>query len=501
MKKQRIFALLLALTLLTVLLGACKRSFVTNEFTAPAELQPVPAGERAFDAPDGTFSFLYPETASVEWTQDGAYLYSVSQGQMPYILIYYAQGSFDPDSYFSSYASLVKRTYADAALGKISQTHVGDKTLYMLRSAVKGEGTTYVIDRYLEIYPDCSIQYTVKSNHAASEDALLASVVQSMCPVTGIYGQARPQSVYTDLRSVSNANVGISMSVLTGMNVQEIPIGLLAQDENLLLFASYQNSDAAGSAIYDSNDFLDRIGAVEGLLQAQLGADSAAIQNGVAEKIGNYDAYVFPLQLSMGGFAGSGRLYLINNPAGVGCYVLYYAAANETVEATGQQCMSSFMIDAAPGNTPSYQQFTDSRHTFTFLYRSGLTDATATDMGGLAAIELTDGDFLLVSPVSAADEGVSSASEYLLKYLQTVRESNPDVVYDAGEITQESGGRYAFSTLEVSYVYDGVPRSLTLSGCDGADGTIWVVIAAGTEEYASVLSTLRGDILWSFRTT
>ena len=96
---------------------------------------------------------------------------------------------------------------------------------------------------------------------------------------------------------------------------------------------------------------------------------------------------------------------------------------------------------------------------------------------------------------------MSSASEYLLKYLQTVRESNPDVVYDAGEITQESGGRYAFSTLEVSYVYDGVPRSLTLSGCDGADGTIWVVIAAGTEEYASVLSTLRGDILWSFRTT
>ena len=72
MKKQRIFALLLALALLTVLLSGCKRSFVTNEFTAPAELQPVPAGERAFDAPDGTFSFLYPETASVEWTQDGA---------------------------------------------------------------------------------------------------------------------------------------------------------------------------------------------------------------------------------------------------------------------------------------------------------------------------------------------------------------------------------------------------------------------------------------------
>lgn len=499
MEQKRICCLVLAVLMLAASLSGCGREFKTNTVRKPGELLPVPTGSRAVASPDGTFSFLVPLSATVQWDEEGAYVYTVAPGELPYILVSFTkEGDYTPDSYFSGYARMVKRNYKEAKLGKVSRSLVGEKTLYMLRSEVKGEGTTYVIDRYLEIYPNCSVQYTVKTNHAGSEDTAFAALVESLYLGAEIYGEPENTARYGDFHSVSNASVGISMSVPDGLEMQEIPIGLFAQDEQMLLFASYQNTDAAGAAIYDADDFLNRIGSVEGLLQAQLGADGVSIQNGTAEQVGNYQAYVFPLQIAMGGFTGIGKLYLMN-AAGTGCYILYYAVAEgSTLEQLAEQCVSSFMIDAAP-NSPQFRQFTDSQQSFSFLYRVDASDKTAQDMGGMAAIELSESEFILVTPLSQSAEGVASASEYLSKYLQELQTSNPEITYTATGPTTETGGRYAFETLSISYTYEEMPRVLTLSACDGTGGTIWVVLCTGTDASASTLETLRGDILWSFR--
>ena len=498
--KQKRICLLLAALVLAAFLSGCGREFKTNTAQKSGELLPIPEGQQASASPDGTFSFLCPSSATVQWDEDGAYVYTVSPGETPYILVYYAKGtSFQPDSYFASYARMVKKEYKEAKFGKISQTTIGEKTLYMLRSEVKGDGTTYVIDRYLEIYPDCSVQYTIKTNHAGSEDPVFAALVESLCFGTDIYGEPEQPALYGDLRSVANAEVGISMSAPGGLEMQQIPIGLFAQDEHMLLFASYQNSDAAGAAIYDADDFLARIGSVEGLLQAQLGVDSVSIQNGAAEQVGNFQAYVFPLQVAVGSFTGSGKLYL-TNAANAGCYILYYAVAEGSgLESFAEQCISSFSADSAPQNTPQYQMFTDSQHSFSFLYRAGVTDKTAQDMGGIAAIELSDSDFVLVTPLSQSTEGVSSASEYLTKYAQELQTNHPEIAYTVSGPAAEPGGRYAFETVKITYTYEETPRVLTLSACDGANGTIWTVLSTGTEASASALKTLHGDILWSLR--
>ena len=207
--KQKRICLLLAALVLAAFLSGCGREFKTNTAQKSGELLPIPEGQQASASPDGTFSFLCPSSATVQWDEDGAYVYTVSPGETPYILVYYAKGtSFRPDSYFASYARMVKKEYKEAKFGKISQTTIGEKTLYMLRSEVKGDGTTYVIDRYLEIYPDCSVQYTIKTNHAGSEDPVFAALVESLCFGTDIYGEPEQPALYGDLRSVANAEVG-----------------------------------------------------------------------------------------------------------------------------------------------------------------------------------------------------------------------------------------------------------------------------------------------------
>ena len=128
-----------------------------------------------------------------------------------------------------------------------------------------------------------------------------------------------------------------------------------------------------------------------------------------------------------------------------------------------------------------------------------MTDKTAQDMGGIAAIELSDSDFVLVTPLSQSTEGVSSASEYLTKYAQELQTNHPEIAYTVSGPAAESGGRYAFETVKITYTYEETPRVLTLSACDGANGTIWTVLSTGTEASASALETLHGDILWSLR--
>lgn len=105
----------------------------------------------------------------------------------------------------------------------------------MLRAEIKSEGSTYVIDRYIEIYKNCSVQYTIKSNHTGSEDEVLAGIIKSFCFDSKAYSNRNNSGnndsnntsdtlEYKDFSSISNDKIGISMSVPADLQMQEIPI-------------------------------------------------------------------------------------------------------------------------------------------------------------------------------------------------------------------------------------------------------------------------------------
>ena len=268
-----------------------ERDFVINSKNSSNEDINISDDTKVYGNADDNYSFVYNAEAELVEDNSNIYLYTVEEGEPPYIMIYYSKGKIKPEKYFRDYKKMVKKSYKKASFKKISQVHIGDKTLYMLRAEIKSEGSTYVIDRYIEIYKNCSVQYTIKSNHTGSEDEVLAGIIKSFCFDSKAYSNRNNSGnndsnntsdtiEYKDFSSISNDKIGISMSVPADLQMQEIPIGLYGQSDNIILFASYQNSDATGAAIYDADDFVNRIAEVDGLLQSQLGVDKVTINNG-----------------------------------------------------------------------------------------------------------------------------------------------------------------------------------------------------------------------------
>lgn len=511
-----------------------ERDFVINSKNNGNEDVNISDDIKVYRNSDDNYSFVYKADAKLVEDNPNIYLYAVEEGEPPYIMIYYAKGKIKPEKYFKDYKKMVKKSYKKASFKKISQVHIGDKTLYMLRAEIKSEGSTYVIDRYIEIYKDCSVQYTIKSNHTGSEDEVLAGIIKSFCFDSKAYSNRNNSGnndsnntsdtiEYKDFSYVSNDKIGISMSVPADLQMQEIPIGLYGQSDNIILFASYQNSDATGAAIYDADDFVNRIVEVDGLLQSQLGVDKVTINNGSEEQLGNYQAYEFPIQIETDGFKGSGKLYLINssnnssnngsntsssngsnistnNGSNAGCYILYYVVSNEDkYTKAAEQCISSFSIDSEPQDMPAYQKYSDTTNKISFLYRTGITDNKAEDMGGIVGLEMSDDSFIMVEITNTSTEGVNSADDYMQQFVKLLKEENSDIKYTISEISKADSGRYDFETVDISYNYEGKDRVLSLSCADGSNGVIYRIYYSGIIDEAEKLKTLYSDILWSFR--
>lgn len=491
-----------------------ERDFVINSKNTSNEDINISDDTKVYGNADDNYSFVYNAEAELVEDNSNIYLYTVEEGEPPYIMIYYSKGKIKPEKYFRDYKKMVKKSYKKASFKKISQVHIGDKTLYMLRAEIKSEGSTYVIDRYIEIYKNCSVQYTIKSNHTGSEDEVLAGIIKSFCFDSKAYSNRNNSGnndsnntsdtiEYKDFSSISNDKIGISMSVPADLQMQEIPIGLYGQSDNIILFASYQNSDATGAAIYDADDFVNRIAEVDGLLQSQLGVDKVTINNGSEEQLGNYLAYGFPIQIETDGFKGSGKLYLINgskNSSNAGCYILYYAVSNEDkYTKAAEQCISSFSIESEPQDMPSYQKYSDTTNKISFLYRTGITDKKPEDMGGIIGLELSDDSFIMVEITNTSTESVNSADDYMQQFVKLLKEDNSDIKYTVSEISRADSGRYDFKTVDISYNYEGKDRVLSLSCADGSNGVIYRIYYSGITDEAEKLKTLYSDILWSFR--
>ena len=472
------------------------REYTVNTDRLPGETLKISSGRKSFSSANGEYSFLYPSTAEVSLEGENVYIYTVETGESPYVMVYLSKEKVTPDGYFKDYRRMAGRSLSNPKFGEISQVKIGSKTLYMLRAEIADNGSTEVIDRYIEIYPDMTVQYTVRSNHAGSEDKILSDIVNSLYLSASVYGDT--QGTYTDTKSVSNDKIGVSMSFPADIQVSELPVGLFGSNDQMRVFASYQNTDAAGAAIYDADDFVNRISSVNGLLQNQLKVDQISIQNGTAEKVGNIEAYVFPITITDGDFSGSGKLYLTNS-SNVGCYILYYALADDALTSSAEQCISSFEIHHAPQNISEYMLYTDGNKSFSFLYRTGVTDATPTDMGGIAELKLAEDAVFNIDTFMPSTEGVTSAAEYLAKFVETVKAANPDVAYTVQNADDAERGRLGFETIEITYVYDGSPRTVSLSCADAGSSIARVYYSAAGDRMKETLNTLRNDMLWSFR--
>ena len=178
-------AVITAIVLLVIFLR--KPDYTVND---PA-LKPVTPieGYVAADSDELELSFLYPVGSTLRDNgEKGVYIYTSGNQGLPFIQITKLKEKKAPDKYFSDYKEQTEKEHSDAKFEEIRSVAITGKTLYMLRAYVFSDGVDQVIDRYIEIYPEETVEYTVKSTAAKSEEMALAAVAESLRPGKNVYG-------------------------------------------------------------------------------------------------------------------------------------------------------------------------------------------------------------------------------------------------------------------------------------------------------------------------
>lgn len=535
-------AVLVAVVVVIILFAsiAGNRKYVVNkEESFKKGNQTVTEGCRIYSSESEEISFEYPEGCKTAHDEEnGTYIYLSESKQEPYVLVYCTnEKSTSPEKYFAGYKKAVKAAYENdddsirvSSFSDISKVKVGDKTLYMVRADFSKEGSTFVIERFIELYENRYIQYTVKSYHIEDDEPVLYNIIDSLRLSAGAYQNAQqsPEAAAEDGSETEDAHlydtavfkndtVGISMSVPVDIEASEIPVGIIAKSDDIMLFASYQNTDADGAAIYNTDDFISRCSAVSDLLDRQIGTDSIDVGNGKTAELNGQDAYVFDMTMVSGDFSGSGKLYMISG-ANTGCYLVYYAVADsvkatdeaeknaEKIESVAALCASSFAITQDPQNVRKFDTFTYGTEGFSVLCERGLfTGEDMTDTGKGISFDTSsiDKNSALVIDGTSFEKlgGITSAEEILSMTAKEYEghEFEDGSTFEISDIQPVAGGRFEAFAENMTFNADGKKQILSMTAFSDQKGNIWFVRFMSSEDNLDKFTQIRDDIVWSFK--
>lgn len=322
MKKTR---LLLPAVLLVLGITGCGlfepkiSGFTVNDERTKSGM-PVTAGFELYDADDENIRFLYPEGESVDYDKnDGVAVYAAKNGRTPYLLIKKTDtAGMDPEKFFKACDDQLLKSFADVKSTKIHEVKIDDKTLYMTRYVVEDrEGTSLVIERYIEIYDRFYIQYTAVSENENRLDTELYYAIKTLSTADGAY----TTGVATSLTDYSS-DTGIKVSLPDMLKVSELTIGFMASDSRTIMLYLLCTEDDNKMPVVSRAAFLEKAAQDPGFVASYLGVDSASFGSGELVSIKGRDYYSYPVSMMSGSTEFVGKLLLAD--ADNGCLIACY---------------------------------------------------------------------------------------------------------------------------------------------------------------------------------
>ncbi|MDD5602805.1 MAG: hypothetical protein PHG48_01820 [Eubacteriales bacterium] len=448
------------------------------------------------------FTFLYPEELKTGWTEeDGAFIYCGDKRESPYILVHLSlSAKISPERYFSKFGKMVEKAYLVSALTPISEVAVGGKTLYMVRYTCHTGSETVIIDRYLELYDDFYIQYTASSGEADSLNTPMYYAILTMKPSQGFV----VQNMGDKLTGHTHEKMNFAIDIPAMLELKEIPIGYYADNESMIFFAAYSNSDPTGASIYDRNDFILRAAEVPGLVAAQIGVDSAEFGNGTERYYGGVSFYCYPMTMVSGNFKGSGSLCIADTESG-GCYFICFAARDgvksyDAIFEIGEKCAESFQIIKKP-DIKLFKSYRSSKYGFEVLYAEEEVKGGIEDDGRKTifyADEAKAGPGVFIEKI-ANENAVVNPAEYIRNYYNSVVSQNLTVKFDLGRQYTMKEGRYEFIASDITYSLSGAGYTNVLMAGKDKIGNLYVISYGGQDGQLEDQKTLAGDLVWSLR--
>ena len=311
---------LLFMTVFALALTACNTSHVVNK-PDPQKGKKIANGLELYDSPDTDFCFLYPAGESVSYSEaDGVTVRQDQTGAGPYLLIQKTEKKgMTPEKYFKASNDQILNTFQNVQSTKIYETAIEGKTVYMTRYLVQDGAQEKVIERYVELYEDCYIQYTAISAQAGELNTELYYAIKTLSMTDGAYGEVFLDTVTEYIHP--DTKMGIELPDV--LDVKTLTIGYLASSQEAVMLCVTCTEDDEGNAIRNREDFLARAANDSRFVAAYIGADSAEFGKGSVETIQGVDYYAYPMTLTFSGQLYNGKLVLANRTTG-GCALGLY---------------------------------------------------------------------------------------------------------------------------------------------------------------------------------
>lgn len=504
-------------------------NYTVNQLPEEKNELGVPDGYAAFDygfvGLDTEVSFLYPESGYVSYSPDRSlYIYSSEEMNMPYITIYSAEiKAVSPDAYFDCYKTRLASRYSDAKMSKIKKVQAEDKTVYMTSASVKDDEGTLTIERYLEIYPEMNIQYTLKTHDPEQDESVLYSIISSLKPYEYAYeypdymkdilngsstdnsdeteDPAKESNQEDEIETVTNDSMGISMSLPVSVNGKSIAVGVYGSSENYTFLASYMNTDPDGAMIYSKDDFMIRCPEDINLLARQLGADQAAASNGSTVKLNGQNAFQLDVEEVTGSYHGKGKLYVLNGD-NIGIYLVHYtvstdASDQKNLTSLADQCIADFDHSAGVQGLRTFEQMTYEKLHAVFVLEKGALKYGTQDTGSGLALYVSSDDTngpITVEGKSAETVGTSDPSEYIRQtyaQFQSSRYYTPSMT----DITACGLGRYGAVTADITYHFNDTDYTCRVTAFKDSGGLMWMIRYTVPTAMLSEYETIGNDIV------
>ena len=336
--KKRTAVLLVAFILIAGLSG-CGTDFVKNEASLPEERESAPAAFSVYGGEDIGFSFLYPYEMNVSWNNEDGACISYEDGRIPYVLVKKTdKKNMTPERYFKASDKQILKNFDNVQSSTIHEVPLEEKTLYMTRYQCDMDGAQIYIDRYVEIYSDCYIQYTAVMNAADEMNTPLYYAAMTLSPEEGRYVGEYSEK----LTPFSQEDTGLSIELPEMLDVRELTIGYLAIGDDALLLAVKCTEDDNGNPIYNRQNFMDRAAENPDFVAGYIGADSTSFGAGTKRTINGKEFYAYSMTMQTGEAYFTGEIFLANADEN-GCIVVCYAVKDESsrFDALSELCLES----------------------------------------------------------------------------------------------------------------------------------------------------------------
>ena len=336
---------------------------------------------------------------------------------------------------------------------------------------------------------ESSAESSQESSAEASQESSSESQAESSAPATE-----------GELKIVTAKN-GLTITVPSGLTTVETGSGIMGTGSDMIIYASFFDTDLNGAGIYGIEDFRETLKKYPDMLTQMMGVESITIGETQEEvQLADRHGDISDFTISYEDFSGKGKVYLMEDNSNYGIFLMYYVAIDQgknpaQAAEQAEEAIKSVTAPEVIGSKRLYYMPDDK--SFIFCVEEKYTDSyISVDTSRLALVLLNaagEERYISVEKEDMNEYGLTTADDYMNAYAEAMGHPGPTIL-------QYTTGGYPFRYMISTYTKDdGQELTYLFATFTTGGGIFYTIYAEGSaEEVETLFPPVIDNILWTF---